>query len=478
MIRAITKRQFDAYCYSRAPFIRYGWKEELWYEAFNKKLLGAVVFNLTDQDYGYVILGRDKRKVFRAIDLSPVFYPTSQEASDKLLEALRPYEKDGKQLYEQGDEKKLPNELLIPCVPVGELHPYFNLLISKEHYEAARNLLKEIVYSYIDVDGNYIKSFQTSGFDARLWELYLYVYLHNAGFHIKRDYPAPDYCLSYFDQELSIEACTVNPSPGFDEPKGPATLQETHLLSLDYMPIKFGSTLFSKLQKKYWIKEHVKDRPLILAIHDYHQPAGADQLGSMTWSRSALSDYLYGYRMKVTISDEGKLINHVEDTGTGIRPVLEKIDTHNWKNKSIPSGFFFQPEAEHISAVLFTNNATITAFNRMGKLAGLGSASYTMYRIMQRYNPDPYADKPSITMANIDDPDYEESWADGLILFHNPDALVPVDPALFPDISHMFFDKEKKQFYGQFQPSHIFASITQVLIPVPEKEAAKKVKSR
>ena len=33
---------------------------------------------------------------------------------------------------------------------------------------------------------------------------------------------------------------------------------------------------------------------------------------------------------------------------------------------------FNQPDSEHVSAILFSNAATITKFNRMGKLAGMG----------------------------------------------------------------------------------------------------------
>lgn len=338
-IREITKRQFDAFCYVRAPRLRYMGEEVAWFDAYSRKLLGTIFMDHYDKDFGFVILGRDKRKVFRLIDICDEFVPTIEEAIEALLKSFAKYENDGKNIYEQGDEKALLNEVLIPLVPEDKLHEYFKYLISEERFEAARNLINEIVYTYVDVDGNYVKSFQTTGFDARLWELYLYVFLHNSGFLIDSNFTAPDYCISYFDEKMAIEAVTVNPSPGFDEP-GPQDLIESHLLSLDYMPIKYGSPLFSKLQKKYWEKDHVKEKPFILAIHDYHIAASANNLGSMTWSRSALSDYLYGYRMKVTI-ENSKLINHFEDTGDGIKPVLEKIHEHNYKGKKIPSGFFF-----------------------------------------------------------------------------------------------------------------------------------------
>lgn len=473
-IRKITRRQFDAYCYVRAPFIRYNWEETAWYQAFEKKLLGVITQDLTDEDFNYVILGRDKRKVFRAIDLGLSFFDTQEQAEEAMLKALDKYEHDGKTIYEQGDEKKLPNEILIPKVSEDKLHPYFRLLIKEHRFESARNLINEIVYTYVDVDGNYVRSFQTEGFDARLWELYIYVYLHNAGFKIDNQFNAPDYCVSYFDQRLSIEAVTVNANKDFDE-KPPENLIEINRLSRDYMPIKFGSALFSKLQKKYWEQAHVKGYPFVIAIHDYHLAATLKTMGSMVWSRSALLDYLYGYRMKVIENADGTLTNHVENLGHTVRPVLEKIESHNWKTKSIPSGFFFQPEAENISAVLFSNNATITTFNRMGKLGGLGNEDVKMLRTISVYDPDPMAVQPIIKTFDIDAPDYEEGWADGLIMYHNPRAIHKVDPDLFPDISHMFFDEESKQLWGRMQPYDVLSSVTHVVLPkFSNKESKKK----
>src|SRR5216684_2810968 len=39
-----------------------------------------------------------------------------------------------------------------------------------------------------------------------------------------------------------------------------------------YMPIKFGSALKSKLDKKYWEKPHLAGMPLMFAIQDFSAP--------------------------------------------------------------------------------------------------------------------------------------------------------------------------------------------------------------
>lgn len=101
----------------------------------------------------------------------------------------------------------------------------------------------------------------------------------------------------------------------------------------------------------------------------------------------------------------------------------------------------------------------------MGKLAGLGSANIKMLRMAALYDPDPYANKPILKTFDIDSPDYEESWSEGLVMYHNPNAKYPVNPDLFPEISHMFFDKQKLQLYGIIQPYYVLSSVTTVIIP-------------
>lgn len=91
----------------------------------------------------------------------------------------------------------------------------------------------------------------------------------------------------------------------------------------NYMPIKFGSSLYSKLTKnRYWDLEHVKGNPLVFAIADFHEA------NSMVWSHSALWQYLYGMRYEHIQTEDGSY--HIAPT---------KILTHKLDAKEIPSGF-------------------------------------------------------------------------------------------------------------------------------------------
>lgn len=447
-MREITRRQFDAFCYARQPLARLYSQEVSWFEALDKTLLATIVRDITDGDYGYVILARDPRRMFRCIDLSNEFCETPEIAKENLTKHISKYENNELEISFEELETETPNEILIPVFSEDKLHPYFKVLLQEPRFEAARNLIKEVVYSYVDVDGHYIEDFQTGGFDARLWELYLYIYLYNAGFDISRETKTPDYHVSFFGNECFIEAVTVNPSRNTKhaQPDLPDTPEEVALLINDYLPIKFGSSLYSKLKKEYWNQEHVTGKPLILAIHDYHM------LDSMTWSRSGLYQYLYGVRAFLE-EQEGKNV-----------PRLEQIESHTWGEKVIPSNFFAQEGSENISAVLFSNAATITKFNRMGKLAGLGSQQVKLIRVGQRYNPDPEAYEPIPFPIDVDSPEYEESWSESIVMFHNPRAKYPVSPDWFWDISHIWYDGEGG-FTELIQPYDILTSKTIAITP-------------
>lgn len=123
-------------------------------------------------------------------------------------------------------------------------------------------------------------------------------------------------------------------------------------------------------------------------------------------------------------------------------------------------------KAENISAVLFTNNATLGTFNRMGKLAGFCGKNVIMMRSGGRYNPDPNAEDPIPFVSNIDDPDYEESWSDTLMMYHNPYAKIPLDPRLFSDISHCFYYPDEKEFSYITKPYDVLWSTTMTTIGV------------
>tara|TARA_B110000196_G_scaffold217278_1_gene186580 strand:+ start:2212 stop:3543 length:1332 start_codon:yes stop_codon:yes gene_type:complete len=418
-VKKISKARFEALSYARVPLIKLISEDIEWYSNDNNAVLGTILLDKIDNDYVAMVLGRDEAGVFRCMD-AKVSIQTIAEAREILLAKVNKHSKDGAEEFPQGVITRKKNMIFEYVEKKEPMADDYKLLSELDLFSPAKELIAEIAYSFEDPDGNYIEQFQSTGFNSRMWELYLYALFHELDFTINRDFNAPDYVLEKEGVRLCVEAVTVNPSQHkMNEPE-PKTHEEIEKLLKDYMPIKYGSPLFSKLRKKYWEKEHVKGTPLLIAIHDFHQK------DSMIWSRRALEKYLYGAERE----------NHF-----GENEIIQKVTLiaeHKWNDKVIPSNFFALDDAKNISAVIHSNQATIGKFLRMGYLAEFGRRDIDIKfsgQCIQNNNQIPVGFDFTVT-----DDSYSELWSDSITIYHNPSALTPLDPALFPGVAHVFFD--------------------------------------
>lgn len=420
-IKRISQPRFDALCFMRLGRGKIILEEREWYADDEENVLGAVILDRIDNNWSYVVLGRDEVARFSGISQS-VSHRTADEARTALHKKMETFALAGETIFPQGISKKNTKTFQVfkPLELREKLHPDFIVLAESNGYSPAREIIKEIAYTYEDPDGNYIQQLQTTGFDARLWELYLYAVLHEMNFDIDRRFKAPDYVCSHVDGLVVVEATTANSTPQRED-ADIGCLNGGDLE--DFLAIKFGSALYSKLQKRYWEKDHVKDHPLVFAIADFRKPAG------LLYSAPFLMHYLYGVR---------------QHNGTD-EITFSPIEKHTYLGKTIPSGFFNQPEAENVSAVLFSDSGTIAKFNRMGKIAGFGDSSVLMARVGERY-PRLDSEQPEPFRALVDGV-YKESWAEGIWIFHNPNATIPLASHLFPEVAHVHLENSTYMIY-------------------------------
>lgn len=318
----------------------------------------------------------------------------------------------------------------------------------------ARTMLDNIYQDFEDPDGNFLEQFQTTGFDQRYFELYLFAYLSRSGFTIDRGYENPDFLVTSENVKVAIEATTANPPQS-----GPLAKYGKKISELNYdelkeyqnqeLPIRMGSPLFSKLKKKYWKKPHCKGLPFVIAMEAFHDDE------SLTFSDAALTQYLYGFKQKAAWSKEGKLIL---DT--------DVVEEHEIKDKKIPSNFFNQPETENISAIIFTNSGTHAKFQRMGYQSGYHCENFEIRRIGFCLNHHPDAMDPSYFAYSLACPPLVESWGQGLVLLHNPNALIPLPRGYFPDAVECYM--ENNQFIAEHYSWHPLSSKTMIM-HFPEK---------
>jgi hypothetical protein len=73
--------------------------------------------------------------------------------------------------------------------------------------------------------------------------------------------------------------------------------------------------------------------------------------GSMIWSHTALPLYLYGVGVEIRYAEDGSRYG-----------VEKKLRDHVVGDKVVPTDFFGQADARHISAVLFSNAGTMAKF--------------------------------------------------------------------------------------------------------------------
>lgn len=435
-VKAISQPRFDALCFMRHPNSQIIGEEREWYSDENENVFGVLIFDRLDKDWLYIVLGRDEVARFRYID-SEINYRTDADARTALHRKMEEYSLSGQKVFPQSIERKDKTTFLIfkPIADPDKLDPSFVVLSESKGFSPAREIIKEIAYTFEDPDGTYIQQFQTMGFDARLWELYLYAALHELEFVIDRTYKAPDYVCFSLGQKVIIEATTAN-SP---ESKSAVVSELKGREMEDFIAITLGSPLYSKLQKRYWEQEHVKGNPLVFALADFRRTR------DIGYCAPYLMHYLYGLRQH----EKNGVITYTP------------IDEHTFGGKKIPSGFFNLPDAENVSAVLFSDSGTISKFNRMGKIAGFGNPTVTMARVGERY-PHRDSEVPEPFSVLIEG-SYREAWAEGIWIFHNPITKFPVKRELFPDVAHVYlenggFNVYLSDAFPTWSKTHIFSS--------------------
>jgi len=429
--------------------------EELgWFEHDHERVLGLLIRDRTDGDYSGIVLARDELLQYRWTNMTD-FTSTPRRAKALLRPALEQAAMAPDEAHYQGHRRRLPIDFFKPVVPLDRLDTDFRKLIEQEGFSPARGIIEPMMRWHEDIDGNFVEQFQTAAFDGRLWELYLFATLVELGFVFDRTKAVPDFIASSLRGQVAIEAVTVNPTKDATGAEVPLPPHDTEPDRLEFirncMPIKFGSALYSKLVKEYWTKEYIRGMPFVLAIQDFSAP------GSMVFTRSALQVYLYGYYHDWRRDETGQLI---------ITP--RRIATHRWGSKEIPSGFFFLPGAENISAVVFSSSGTISKFNRMGLLAGFGSGRVRMFRVGYAFDHDPNASSPRPFKFDVGAPGYEETWVQGLDVFHNPRAIMPLNPDLFPGAAHLRLNDDG-QISAIMPKWHPFGSRTLIGTPKEEK---------
>ncbi len=447
MVTRMTEARFEALAmWCRMPGSRALLSNKSYWSSDDERIIGATYYIRKADRFAFVLLARDKHQRYRGFENRGLF--VSARGADAAI-ASRLWELQADTPPEPPPEPDLrPGVDLFAPVRGVKPSPKFKNLRDSRNRSAASEMLREIGRWLPDLDGNLVRDFQTTGFDARTWEVYLFAALTELDLAIDDSAAVPDFRLARGEKKLFIEAVTANPTGNveFDMKGAPPPPPEDFWRYVEHdMPQKFGSPLLSKLRKRYWERDDVKGHPFVLALADFHAPA------SMTWSHIALPFYLYGMGVEVRFTPEGKKYG-----------VEKKLGDHIVGDKVVPTNFFAQEDARHISAVLFSNAGTTAKFNRMGVLAGFGDPEVALTRKGGVNDPSPGAFDPIVFDMNVEDPDYRERWSDEIEVYHNPNASIPLERELLPQITHFFLQEGELVWRGP-SPRVLF-SMTQSLL--------------
>ncbi|WP_437574199.1 hypothetical protein [Sorangium sp. So ce887] len=332
-------------------------------------------------------------------------------------------------------------------VAESKAHPAFLALRNSPNHSGARLLMNGLYDRMGDPNGNFCSDFQSEGFHSRMFELACFAYIEEMGALIDREHEAPDFLISVDGSRVAIEAATANP---VSRQTTDISLRSLEDLSHDALsdkvlnefPVKMGRLLIGKRQKRYWALPHCRDVPFVIIVSPLFEA------GSTSFTDDVLSRYLYGIE---------EYTGWVERNGLWVRSV--PVDRHSYNGRSVRSNFFCQVDSEHISAVIYANSFTVPKFLRIAIESGL-ETSTSAQRAGTAYVFSP-GDRCELVDFEYDVGDSHmsrEAWSQGVTVFFNPRARVPLPHDLLPCTSSVRLEHGSivRELYG----FHPLASVT------------------
>lgn len=312
------------------------------------------------------------------------------------------------------ENRKNKMDLFSPIVDQTQFHPNFKSVIT-EPEDYARKVLSEWADGFVDRDGKFVKEFQTS-FNSSFWELYLFASLKGLGFNVDFSYNRPDFVASNNTINICIEASIASSAAGslneWEANHNPDTINTINKDKIvDVATIRLANTLTTKYTKyinDYSTLRHVQGKPFIIAIAPFEQPF------SYLQNEQAMRRVLYAFD-KFIYQDFPERNERIVMGHQNMEDIAKPNGT------KIPLGFFVKPEMKAISAVIFSNTATF------GKVRALSADPGDLFFESIKYND--YGLKPRHTLHPKSD--YHETLLDGLHIFHNPLATIPLNSGNF-----------------------------------------------
>jgi hypothetical protein len=330
---------------------------------------------------------------------------------------------------------KLVRGLFEPIAPRSRFHPQFAQLTRSPLHAHTRVFMDGLARRMGDPNGNFVRDFQTDGFHSRLFELGCFAYLEEAGLRLDRSFEQPDFLGAKDGIEVAIEAVTANPPTGQATDlslRKMAKLSKEEILDKvsEEFPRRMAKVLGKKLIHAYHKLPHCAGKPLVLVVGPFFEA------GAGFYSDDAL-----------------------------FYPLLGRPDGNDDFEP-----FFRREDAAHVSAVLFSNQFTVSKFMRLCtdfSVIEWMRAEWGGVCFRNRDNDSYSISKFAYELGVSGEP--RETWAHGMTLFENPFAHHLLPPGLLPASSRVFVDDDGvvTREVGSFHPAVSFMHMN-IALGTPE----------
>lgn len=358
---------------------------------------------------------------------------------------------------------------LFAKIPDVLLHKDFQYLAEREDLGPLRDVINSWGEGLLDRRNEkekFVKEFQTT-FNSSFWELYLNKVFKELGMSVDYTKESPDFCVSTLDgYVVNIEAVVADPPVTTAQLIDTAHEENQNSLDddsfIDDCTIKLLGRLKSKLDlykgvggKKhpYSSLEHVKGHPFVIAVAPFNHQYSFSQ------NNVSINQVLFGID-RPRFNSDGDLV--IAEKSFVMKPTGAKLDL----------GIFTNDSFKEISAVIFSSTGMLgKAIIESGIPSNIKA---TRYRKIYKY--DFYKNEGAKNLGKVHhqltpthdvfstraidgnficgsdihlckSEEYSETHLDGLHIYFNPYATVPLDPAVFDDydITHNFFNPELQE---------------------------------
>ena len=325
----------------------------------------------------------------------------------------------------------------IKGVDESKYHPKYLFIKNDPQMCYIRQMLVDWTEGFVDRDGKIVREFQET-FHSSFWEIYLYKLLTSAGYKLDQTHPMPDFIINY-PFEIYIEAVIANiKKTGRKEEERtlndqlsmftPPHLQKDFYELLDNAILRYSNSInykHNKLLKEYNNLEWINTQnPFVFAFASFDDVNyGREYIYPML---ALLYGMYFDPNKNIFIPKE-----YIIKPETGAK---------------IPIGLFKDKKYNNISAIIFTCSLTL------GKLVALSISNKNpslnkVYSLHENTQTNTY----QLKRVGKDD---DERLAEGIFIFHNPNAINKLPDNFFNnvEITNFFYENNGIDISGNYTP--------------------------